>query len=60
MKSIGAVLATTLLLGACSYGGMFGIELELSSDGVKFKPVTAEVGESRSHCSPGHANKNWC
>ncbi len=60
MKSMGAALATALLLGACSYGGMFGIELEVRSDVVKFKPVTEELGERRSHCSPADTKKNWC
>ena len=60
MRSISAVLATALFLGACSYGGMFGFELELRSDAVKLKPVTEELGGRRSHCSPADAKKNWC
>jgi hypothetical protein len=65
MKSIGAVLAAALLLSACSYSDIFGsdifgFELEIKSGEVKFKPMTVEVGGSRSHCSPGHPQKNWC
>ena len=60
MKSIGAVSATALLLGACSYGGMLGFELEIRSDVVKFNPVTEELGGRRSHCSPADVKKNWC
>jgi hypothetical protein len=60
MKSTGAVLATALLLGACSYGGMYDFELELRSDAVKLKPVTEEPRGRRSHCSPADTKKNWC
>ncbi len=60
MKPRGAVIVAVLLLGACSYGGMFGFELELRSDVVKLKPVTEELGGRRSHCSPADAKKNWC
>ena len=65
MKPIGAMLAAGLLLGACSYSDIlgsdiFGFEFEIRAGEVKFKPMTVEVGGSRSHCSPGHPKKNWC
>ena len=60
MKSIGAVLAAALLLGACSHLGMLGFELEITADAVKFKPMAEEVSGDRSHCSPGDAKQNWC
>ncbi len=66
MKSIGAVLVTALLLSACSHsdifghGDTFGIELEIRSDEVTFKPTSVEVGGSRSHCSQDRARKNLC
>ena len=60
MRSIGAVLATALLLSGCSYGGMFGIELDVRFDGVKFKPVTEELSGRRSHCAPTGTKKVWC
>jgi len=57
MKSIGAVLAAALLLGACTISGP---KVKVEPAVVKVKPVTVEVGGSRSHCPPGHAKKNWC
>ena len=57
MKSIGAVLATALLLGACSVSWP---KVKVEPAVVKVKPVTVEVGGSNSHCPPGHAKKNWC
>jgi len=57
MKSIGAVLAAALILGACSISGP---KFKLEPAVVKVEPVTVEVGGSRSHCPPGHAKKNWC
>jgi len=57
MKSIGAVLATALLLGACSISGP---KVKVEPAVVKVKPVTVELGGSNSHCPPGHAKKNWC
>ena len=60
MKSIGAALAAVLLLGACSYNGLLGFEVEIRSDTVNLKPVSDEVSEYRSHCLPGKANKYSC
>ncbi len=60
MKSIGAVLATVMLLSACSHIGMLGFEFEITPDAVKFTPMADEASESRSHCPPGHPTKNWC
>ncbi len=57
MKSIGAILAAALLLGACTISGP---KVKLEPAIVKVKPVTVEVGGSSSHCPPGHAKKNWC
>ena len=60
MKSLGAVLAAAVLLGACSHVGMFGFELKITSDEVTVMPLAEDVGGDRSHCSPGDAKKNWC
>ncbi len=57
MKSIGAVLAAALLLGACTVSGP---KVKIEPAVVKIKPVTVEVGGNRSHCPPGHAKKKWC
>ncbi len=60
MKSIGAVLAAALILGACSISGP---KVKLEPAVVKVKPVTVELGGGHSHCPPGHAKKkkkNWC
>ncbi len=57
MKSIGGVLAAALILGACSVSGP---TFKLEPAVVEVKPVTVEVGGSRTHCPPGHAKKNWC
>jgi hypothetical protein len=56
MKSIGAVLAVALIPGACSISGP---KVKAEPAIVKVKPVTVEVGGSRSDCPPGHAKKNW-
>ena len=60
MKSMCAVLATALVLGACSHNDILGIELEIKSDEVKFMPMSVEAGESRSQCPPEHARINLC
>lgn len=57
MKAIGAMLAAVLILGACSVSGP---KVKVDPAVVKVKPVTVEVGGSRSHCPPGHARKGWC
>ena len=60
MKSLGAVLAAAMLLGACSYIGMFGFELKITSDEVTVMPMAEDAGGDRSHCPPGDAKINWC
>lgn len=60
MKSTGAVLAAVLLLNACSYIGLLGFEVEITSEEVNVKPFTEEVTEYRSHCPPGGAQKYAC
>lgn len=57
MKTIAAMLAAVLILGACSISGP---KVKVDPGVVKVKPVTVEVGEGRSHCPPGHAMKGWC
>jgi hypothetical protein len=63
MKSIGAVLAAALLLGACTISGP---KVKVKPVVVKVDPVTVEVGGGHTHCPPGHAKKkskkkkNWC
>ena len=60
MKSIGAVLATAMLLSACSHIGMLGFEFQITPDAVKIKPMAEEASEIRSHCPKGHPTKSWC
>jgi hypothetical protein len=60
MKSLGAVLAAAMLLGACSNIGMFGFELKITSDEVTVMPLAEDAGADRSHCTPGDVKKNWC
>ena len=60
MKSLGAVLAAAMLLGACSRMGLFGVELKITSDEVTVMPLAEDAGSDRSYCSPGDAKKNWC
>ncbi len=52
MKSIGAMLAAALLLGACTISGP---KVKVEPATVKAKPGTVEVelGESRSYSRPG-------
>lgn len=57
MKSIGVVLATAVLLGACTVSGP---RVKMDPDIVKVEPVKVEIGGGSSHCPPGHAKKNWC
>lgn len=57
MKSIGAVLATAIALGACTYSGP---RVKVDPGVVKIEPVKTEVGGGPAHCPPGHAKKNWC
>ncbi len=57
MKSIGVVLATAVLLGACTVSGP---RVKMDPDIVKVEPVKVEIGGGPSHCPPGHAKKNWC
>ena len=60
MKSLGAVLAAVMLLGACSHVGMFGFELKITSDEVTLMPLAEDVGGDRAHCSPLDAKNDWC
>jgi len=59
MKSIAIALSSTLLLGACSYNGMLGFELEITPELVNVRPVTEEVSDS-PHCPQWRARKYWC
>lgn len=59
MKPLAAVLASTLLLGGCSYNGIMGLEFEITPELVSVRPVTDVASES-PRCLPWRARKNWC
>lgn len=50
MRSIGAVVAAAVLLGACSSLGQIGVAVEIRPDSVGLVPMESETGEGRSTC----------